>query len=100
MTDTLELRMTPETRVTIDRAKYQQLRAEGFGRQLADFFRRHLRGDPGDGLPAMTNTMNHVMPGEFFVSCFLLDPNKQRVTFRSFVYPDGTIERLAVTLPS
>ena len=47
MTDTLELRMTPETRVTIDRAKYQQLRAEGFGRQLADFFRRHLPGRSG-----------------------------------------------------
>lgn len=72
MTDTLELRMTPETRVTIDRAKYQQLRAEGFGRQLADFFRRHLRGDSGIVSGGM-----ECIAGQSFLSCFVLKPTSE-----------------------
>jgi hypothetical protein len=63
---------TPQTKRYLDVNKFQALRRAGFGQAILDFIGRHLEGDPGDGLPEMTNHFNRLLMPEILMSYFRL----------------------------
>ena len=93
-----ELELTPATIVSMNQAKFDRLCQAGLHEQFMECLEDHLEGDPGDGFPAMTNSLNTIRGSDVFVSCFCLS-NGKRVTMRSRFNPNGTIARLIVHLP-